>query len=278
MNNAVFVIFVNFVAALGIVFANKWLFRSIHFPPVTLMAFHFLSTFIVLLALRLCGIFKVKRISVIRILPLRKFLKNTPYWKWCIFSVPQYRHRMATLKNFEIFESLSFCGSMVLTNLSLQHNTIGTYQVLKCLADPLFVFIQSVFYKKHYPLTVKLTLIPMILGITLNSWFDLRYSQIGTFYALSAVAITAVYTVVSYFWITMTVFITEFSGLEPSKRNSTCLQCKFYIIRPQLVLFYFWFWFPHTKRIRHSLSCSKTFQIFKCLCLSSAVLPRLQSI
>ena len=86
---------------------------------------------------------------------------------------------------------------MVLTNLSLQHNTIGTYQVLKCLADPLFVFIQSVFYKKHYPLSVKLTLIPMILGITLNSWFDLRYSQIGTFYALSAVAVTAVYTVVS---------------------------------------------------------------------------------
>ena len=76
MNNAVFVIFVNFVAALGIVFANKWLFRSIHFPPVTLMAFHFLSTFIVLLALRLCGIFKVKRISVIRILPLRKCLKS----------------------------------------------------------------------------------------------------------------------------------------------------------------------------------------------------------
>ena len=99
----------------------------------------------------------------------------------------------------ETFESLSFCGSMVLTNLSLQHNTIGTYQVLKCLADPLFVFIQSVFYKKHYPLSVKLTLIPMILGITLNSWFDLRYSQIGTFYALSAVAITAVYTVVSNF-------------------------------------------------------------------------------
>ena len=79
MNNAVFVIFVNFVAALGIVFANKWLFRSIHFPPVTLMAFHFLSTFIVLLALRLCGIFKVKRISVIRILPLRNCLKSSDF-------------------------------------------------------------------------------------------------------------------------------------------------------------------------------------------------------
>ena len=194
MNNAVFVIFVNFVAALGIVFANKWLFRSIHFPPVTLMAFHFLSTFIVLLALRLCGIFKVKRISVIRILPLRKCLKLFD------FSVDILMLQVSLKKSrgqFETFDSLSFCGSMVLTNLSLQHNTIGTYQVLKCLADPLFVFIQSVFYKKHYPTAIKLTLIPMILGITLNSWFDLRYSQIGTFYALSAVIVTAVYTVVS---------------------------------------------------------------------------------
>ena len=194
MNNAVFVIFVNFVAALGIVFANKWLFRSIHFPPVTLMAFHFLSTFIVLLALRLCGIFKVKRISVIRILPLRKCLKLFD------FSVDILMLQVSLKKSrgqFETFDSLSFCGSMVLTNLSLQHNTIGTYQVLKCLADPLFVFIQSVFYKKHYPMAIKLTLIPMILGITLNSWFDLRYSQIGTFYALSAVIVTAVYTVVS---------------------------------------------------------------------------------
>lgn len=194
MNNAVFVIFVNFVAALGIVFANKWLFRSIHFPPVTLMAFHFLSTFIVLLALRLCGIFKVKRISVIRILPLRKCPKLFD------FSVDILMLQVSLKKSrgqFETFDSLSFCGSMVLTNLSLQHNTIGTYQVLKCLADPLFVFIQSVFYKKHYPMAIKLTLIPMILGITLNSWFDLRYSQIGTFYALSAVIVTAVYTVVS---------------------------------------------------------------------------------
>ena len=86
---------------------------------------------------------------------------------------------------------------MVLTNLSLQHNTIGlvqkldlmsrlvttksafknnnfsnaskgTYQVLKCLADPLFVGIQAFFYKKHYPRAVKLSLIPMICGIVLN--------------------------------------------------------------------------------------------------------------
>ena len=75
----------------------------------------------------------------------------------------------------------------------------------------------------------------------------------------------------------LSLYDPYFSGLGPSKRNLTCLQCKFYIIRHQLVLFYFSFWFLHMKHIRHSLSCSKTFQIFKCLCLSSAVLPHLPS-
>ena len=167
---------------------------------------------------------------------------------------------------------------MVLTNLSLQHNTIGlvqkldlmsrlgatksafknnnnfsnaskgTYQVLKCLADPLFVGIQALFYKKHYPRAVKLSLIPMICGIVLNrgqiklawcryescrtiqtnifksfcvrskyrfglslplvlnSWFDLKYSAIGTAYALAAVIVTAIYTVVRYLYPFFIVF------------------------------------------------------------------------
>ena len=86
---------------------------------------------------------------------------------------------------------------MVLTNVSLKYNTIGTYQVLKCLADPLFVVIQYLFYQKEYSISVKLSLIPMISGIVINSWFDLKYSTLGTVYALAAVLVTAVYTVVS---------------------------------------------------------------------------------
>ena len=140
-------------------------------------------------------------------------------------------------RHFETTASLSFCGSMVLTNLSLQHNTIGTYQVLKCLADPLFVFIQSVFYKKHYPIAIKLTLIPMILGITLNSWFDLRYSQIGTFYALSAVAITAVYTVVSTAYSTVDSLyrgensfssVIQWIGAKQEEFNMSSMQILYY--------------------------------------------------
>ena len=93
--------------------------------------------------------------------------------------------------------SLAFCGSMVLTNMSLNKNTIGTFQALKCLADPLFVVIQFLFYNRKYSLSIVLTLFPMMAGIVINSWFDLEFSLIGTWYGLASVLVTAVYTVVS---------------------------------------------------------------------------------
>ena len=69
--------------------------------------------------------------------------------------------------------------------------------MLKCLADPLFIVIQTLFYGKKYSCAIQLTMIPMILGIMINSMYDLKFSPIGTFYALSAVLVTSVYTVVS---------------------------------------------------------------------------------
>ena len=105
---------------------------------------------------------------------------------------------------------------MVFTNISLQHNTIGTFQVLKCLADPMFIIIQTVFYKKTYSTKVKLTMLPMILGIVVNSMYDLRFSSTGTFYALLAVVITSVYTVVRKFLLDFIVW--NFSGINKASR------------------------------------------------------------
>ena len=128
---------------------------------VILIAYHFLCTFLALAVLRFLDVFKAKSVSLLSILPL----------------------------------SLTFCGSMVLSNMSLKANTVGTYQALKCLADPLFVVIQYTFYNKKYTLPVILTLIPMMAGIVMNSWFDIEFSPLGTTYALAAVVVTAVYTV-----------------------------------------------------------------------------------
>merc|ERR1712156_934062 len=90
----------NYVAALGIVFINKWLYKNIvYLPTVVLIAFHFMCTFLALAVIRCCGTFKAKSVSILSILPL----------------------------------SLTFCGSMVLTNMSLNKNTIGTFQALKLI-------------------------------------------------------------------------------------------------------------------------------------------------
>jgi len=55
--------------------------------------------------------------------------------------------------------SLTFCGFVVLTNLSLQSNTVGTYQIIKAMTTPMIIVIQTAFYARIFSLPVKLTLV-----------------------------------------------------------------------------------------------------------------------
>jgi len=55
--------------------------------------------------------------------------------------------------------SLTFCGFVVLTNLSLQSNTVGTYQIIKTMTTPMIIVIQTAFYARIFSLPVKLTLV-----------------------------------------------------------------------------------------------------------------------
>src|SRR5690348_16150382 len=90
----------NLFLSILIVLLNKWVYEKIGFPNLTLTLVHFLVTSIGLLfASKVLRLFKSKRLSIVKILPL----------------------------------SLSFCGYVVLTNLSLQYNTVGTYQVSKTM-------------------------------------------------------------------------------------------------------------------------------------------------
>ena len=68
--------------------------------------------------------------------------------------------------------SLAFCGFVVFTNLSLQNNTVGTYQLVKALTTPTIVAIHTVFYNKSYSKQIKLTVVssvhinfPLLLAI-----------------------------------------------------------------------------------------------------------------
>ena len=118
-------IILNLASAIGIVFINKFLYVRYDFPSMTLTLIHFVMTSI---GLQLCAwldVFSPKSLAIAKMLPL----------------------------------SASFCGFVVFTNLSLQNNTVGTYQLAKALTTPVILFIQALFYNKSVSLSVKLTVV-----------------------------------------------------------------------------------------------------------------------
>lgn len=115
----------NIFISVSIVLLNKWIYTTHHFPNVTLTCIHFIVTAAGMEIAKRCGVFYVKN------LPLKD---------------------MVAL-------SLSFCGFVVLTNLSLQTNSVGTYQISKFMTTPCIILIQTVFYHKKFPLNIQLTLV-----------------------------------------------------------------------------------------------------------------------
>ncbi len=115
----------NLASAIGIVFTNKYIFVSYGFPSMTLTLVHF---FLTSLGLQLCvtlGIFTPARLRLLQVAPL----------------------------------AASFCGFVVFTNLSLQFNTVGTYQLAKSMTTPVILFLQALFFNKPSSLRVRLTVV-----------------------------------------------------------------------------------------------------------------------
>lgn len=118
-------IVLNLISAIGIVFVNKFIFVQYQFPSMALTLVHFVVTS---LGLQVCvwlDVFCPKRLDIKKIIPL----------------------------------SASFCGFVVFTNLSLQYNSVGTYQLAKSMTTPVILFIQAVVYKKSTSVRLKLTVV-----------------------------------------------------------------------------------------------------------------------
>ena len=116
-------IVLNLASAISIVFLNKLIYIRYGFPSMTLTLTHFVVTSLGLVLCAKLDIFSPKRLSLLKVLPL----------------------------------SASFCGFVVFTNLSLQFNTIGTYQLAKAMTTPVIMTIQALFYSKHTSLRIKLS-------------------------------------------------------------------------------------------------------------------------
>ena len=115
----------NLCCSICIVFLNKWLYSIVKFPNLTLTCIHFVATSIGLFFCKTLGVFSSKSLKIDDVFPL----------------------------------SVCFCGFVVFTNLSLQNNTVGTYQLAKVLTTPLIIVIQSVYYDTEYSWKIKVTLV-----------------------------------------------------------------------------------------------------------------------
>ncbi|XP_039263842.2 solute carrier family 35 member E3-like [Styela clava] len=151
----------NLCCSICIVFLNKWVYTMVHFPNMTLTCIHFAATFLGLVVCHSFNVFNPKHLPLLQLLPL----------------------------------SLTFCGFVVFTNLSLQANTVGTYQLFKVLTTPVIIAIQSYAYRKKFSFRIKLTLIPIMFGVFLNSYYDIKFNIKGTVFAILGVFVTSAYQI-----------------------------------------------------------------------------------
>ncbi|RNF26766.1 solute carrier family 35, member E3 [Trypanosoma conorhini] len=157
-----FCLALNALSSIAIVFCNKWIFQDHDFmASTTLTLIHFVMTFIGLVLCLAGGVFKVKRVSIARVLPL----------------------------------SISFCGFVMLTNMSLMYNSVGFYQLIKVLTTPLLVLMETFIYKKTFSTKIKLSLLLICVGVAVATVTDSELNFVGTVVALSALLVTCQYQI-----------------------------------------------------------------------------------
>jgi len=153
---------INVFSSISIVLVNKWVYVTYNFNYATFLTLiHFILTFLGLVICEGMNVFESKKINVRDVIPL----------------------------------CLSFCGFVVFTNLSLQYNSVGFYQIMKVMTTPTLVFIQSNFYGETFDNKIKLSLIPICIGVSIVSATDVQLNMIGFFYSVLGVLVTSYYQI-----------------------------------------------------------------------------------
>eukprot|EP00184_Porphyridium_aerugineum_P006733 CAMPEP_0184700750 /NCGR_PEP_ID=MMETSP0313-20130426/15842_1 /TAXON_ID=2792 /ORGANISM="Porphyridium aerugineum, Strain SAG 1380-2" /LENGTH=332 /DNA_ID=CAMNT_0027160559 /DNA_START=74 /DNA_END=1072 /DNA_ORIENTATION=- len=179
----------NFCSSTSIVVSNKLVMNTLGFNFATSLTFvHFIMTFLLLLLCKSFGMFEGKQLPIANVAKL----------------------------------AAGNMGFVVLTNLSLQYNSIGFYQIMKVMTTPTVVIIEALFYHKYLEFNLKLSLVPICIGVILTASTDYRLNMIGTIYAISAVLVTSLYQI----W----------SGTLQSSLECDALQLQYYTAPMSAVL------------------------------------------
>lgn len=152
----------NFCSSISLVIVNKIVMDHHHFHfATTLTCFHLCSTFVLLLLAARIGLFEIKR------LPLKDVSKL----------------------------AAGTMGFICLTNLSLQHNSVGFYQVMKVMTTPTVVVIEALLYQKYLDTPLKIALVPVCFGVIITTVTDFRLNAVGAAYATAGVIVTSFYQI-----------------------------------------------------------------------------------
>ena len=177
---------VNFLSAILLIYLSKWLFRHYPVGSVTLSIWScFSSALFATVALR--------------------FLPKT-------FADEQTTAAAAVNRRWPSFLRMlviagSFSAFITLSNLSLQHNTLGTYQLIKLQVPPTLMVVEWMairfgensatmarekFHRDYSP-CVLFSFAVIVLGTLVNTYSDLAFHPLGVTYACISVLCNAIY-------------------------------------------------------------------------------------
>lgn len=155
------VIMFNFFSSTGIVSANKLVYEAGFKYAVTLTFIHFVCTTLGLLTLARLNVFTPKRLDVKKALKL----------------------------------AIAGMGFVVFSNLSLQYNSVGFYQVMKHMTVVGVVIIEALLFQKFLTPPFLAALGTMCLGVIITGTTDFKLNLIGVLYALANILCTSFYQI-----------------------------------------------------------------------------------
>jgi len=83
----------------------------------------------------------------------------------------------------------------VFNNLSLQHNSLGFYQLMKVMTTPVIAVVQNVGYGVSLDNRLKLALVPVCAGVALATVNDVELNAAGMLFALCGLFSTSFYQI-----------------------------------------------------------------------------------
>lgn len=159
------IVVANVVSVISVIVLNKMLYQppyNFAFPTL-LISFHFLCTWLFVMALYTLRVFESKR------LPYRTYIQ------------------LAAAQT----------ASVCFVNLSLVFNSVGTYQVLKFTNIAVICIIEYVALAKIYPFLVYVSLAGIICGVCVATVTEVSFSATGLFYGLLGSLSTAIYQILN---------------------------------------------------------------------------------